>query len=76
MEIIRRFETLGKGDSAIAGGKGASLGEMIKARGSRTIYHRGLLLGQVYLSNFLQSRSKSRTARNLRHGKPVRVVLG
>ena len=30
-ELIRNFTALGKGDAAIAGGKGASLGEMIKA---------------------------------------------
>lgn len=31
MELIRPFERLGKGDAAIAGGKGASLGEMTGA---------------------------------------------
>src|SRR5438874_778861 len=31
MELIRSFERLGKGDAAIAGGKGASLGEMTQA---------------------------------------------
>ena len=31
MELIRTFEGLGKGDAAIAGGKGASLGEMVGA---------------------------------------------
>ncbi len=31
MELIRNFTALGKGDAAIAGGKGASLGEMTKA---------------------------------------------
>ncbi|MFZ2719382.1 MAG: PEP/pyruvate-binding domain-containing protein, partial [Minisyncoccia bacterium] len=30
-EMIRLFEKLGKGDANIAGGKGASLGEMTKA---------------------------------------------
>lgn len=31
MEFVRRFEKLGKSDAAIAGGKGASLGEMTQA---------------------------------------------
>jgi pyruvate, water dikinase len=31
MELIRPFERLGKGDTGIAGGKGASLGEMTQA---------------------------------------------
>lgn len=31
MELIREFERLGKADAGIAGGKGASLGEMIQA---------------------------------------------
>ena len=31
MELIRPFERLGKGDAGIAGGKGASLGEMTQA---------------------------------------------
>ncbi len=31
MEIIREFKKLGKNDTSIAGGKGASLGEMTKA---------------------------------------------
>ncbi|NTU66409.1 MAG: hypothetical protein HGB08_00630 [Candidatus Moranbacteria bacterium] len=31
MELIRKFESLGKGDASIAGGKGASLGEMTSA---------------------------------------------
>lgn len=31
MEIIRNFEQIGKSDTVIAGGKGASLGEMIQA---------------------------------------------
>ncbi len=31
MELIRSFEVLGKNDAAIAGGKGASLGELIQA---------------------------------------------
>ena len=31
MEIVRRFDQLNKGDAAIAGGKGASLGEMTQA---------------------------------------------
>jgi phosphoenolpyruvate synthase/pyruvate phosphate dikinase len=31
MEMIRNFNDLGKGDAAIAGGKGASLGEMTQA---------------------------------------------
>src|SRR3989344_1318289 len=31
MQLIRPFERLGKGDAALAGGKGASLGEMTKA---------------------------------------------
>jgi phosphoenolpyruvate synthase/pyruvate phosphate dikinase len=31
MELIRSFERLGKGDAGIAGGKGASLGEMTQA---------------------------------------------
>lgn len=31
MELIRKFEELGKNDADIAGGKGASLGEMIQA---------------------------------------------
>ncbi len=31
MELIRPFERIGKGDAAIAGGKGASLGEMTQA---------------------------------------------
>ena len=31
MELIRKFEKLGKGDVGIAGGKGASLGEMTQA---------------------------------------------
>ncbi len=30
-ELIRLFQNLGKGDAAIAGGKGASLGEMTQA---------------------------------------------
>ena len=31
MELIRGFSGLGRGDAAIAGGKGASLGEMTQA---------------------------------------------
>ena len=31
MELIREFAKLGKGDAALAGGKGASLGEMTQA---------------------------------------------
>ena len=32
MKFIKKFEELGKGDAAIAGGKGASLGEMTQAK--------------------------------------------
>ena len=31
MELIRQFEKLNKNDAGIAGGKGASLGEMTQA---------------------------------------------
>lgn len=56
MELIRTFEKLGKQDVALAGGKGASLGEMTQA--GVPILSGFVVLSNAFLALFLGGKAQ------------------